>query len=350
MNRSQEPAKISFLQQVKQWWIAHYRLIWAIGAMSMLLASLFFIMVGGSEQIWLFVSIPLALFCGYFYIFPSAWRKLIQDWLVDHAFTVTAVFSIWIIGVLLILWVLVTLIWAPQDALPVSATVAETPLITVSHPHTILADGKAVDLLVSIENGTAVTQTTTLTITKSGMNPITFVENPGAMSIGKTWTVSPMTTITEAIGLVNKGWETAVFREPVSYTYTTAISKTYTTTAIAEGIEGARLRQFVTTTVNKASPLTILIAFLIPGVSAILQQSIKDKKDEREKEARIEQKRIETIRQQEETKRKEEMRQRIEKLRRQLRTRNITEAKISLEEIQNQQVRSELKDTETKNE
>ncbi|MBK8934527.1 MAG: hypothetical protein IPM76_19865 [Chloroflexi bacterium] len=75
-----------------------------------------------------------------------------QDWLVDYAFGVMAVLSAWVIGVLLILWVVVVLGWGPQDDLTLHHTVAEKPRVTVAQPRTILADGEPAAILVTLWN------------------------------------------------------------------------------------------------------------------------------------------------------------------------------------------------------
>jgi hypothetical protein len=283
--------------------------------------------------LWLLMLLPLFLVVGYGVVLRDETRQKVQDWVTDYAFGVTAVVSAWMIGVLLILWVVVVLVWGPQDDLTVHNTVAEQPRITVAQPRTILANGSPAALLVTVWNETAVVQATTLTITKSPTLPVLFVENPQAMTVSRTWTVSPTTAMTDVVELVNDGGETAVFRQPVSLSFTTSEQDRITTQTYAEGIPGLRLRQFVNNTVNQASPLIILVAFLVPGLSAISQQMIKNRKETRQKEAEDKQKKEEESQRRQQEEREEAMQKLIEQVRRQLRLGDVHEASQLLSDI-----------------
>ncbi len=294
-----------------------------------------FIFSSGARLLGLLVSVPLAFICGYFAFVSAGHRQIIQDWLVDYAFGVMAVLSAWIIGVLLILWVVVVLVWGPQDDLTLHHTVAEKPRVTVAQPRTILADGEPAAILVTLWNETAVVQTAILTVTKSPTLPVLFVENPQAMTISRTWTISPTRMMTDEIELVNGGGGTAVFRQPVSLSFITSEQDRITTQTYAEEIPGLRLRQFVNNTVNEASPLVILVAFLLPGLSAISQQMIKNRKETRQKEAEEKQKKEQESQRRQQEEREKEMQNLIEQVRRQLRLGDVREASQLLSAIKN---------------
>ncbi|MBK8934526.1 MAG: hypothetical protein IPM76_19860 [Chloroflexi bacterium] len=141
--------------------------------------------------------------------------------------------------------------------------------------------------------------------------------------------------MTDEIELVNGGGGTVPFRQPVSLSFITSEQDRITTQTYAEEIPGLRLRQFVNNTVNEASPLVILVAFLLPGLSAISQQMIKNRKETRQKEAEEKQNKEQESQRRQQEEREKEMQNLIEQVRRQLRLGDVREASQLLSAIKN---------------
>lgn len=241
---------------------------------------------GVTGRLSLLVTIPLFCAAGYAGLSADGQKRL-REWIVERALSVTAVVLMWVLVTAVILWAIVNFWWQPGYDRQVTAVALNEQgmYVTVSHPGGALADGQPVTIRLNIQNSGDVTQTVGVTAVLPTDSQLQFATPPTLPDIS----VAPHSLVTQTVSLVNANLA-ANIRETQPVTITLQIPGVVgaaPTTLVVEGVWGLRLRSLVNSTVNKASPVVILIAFLVPGLVQLMQQYVKEIKA-RQQESRQE--------------------------------------------------------------
>lgn len=259
------------------------RIAGGIALLALILSLLVFLPI--VSWLWILITGPLALFAGYG-AFAAERRTSWQDWIVEHVVGITAVVAMWAILAALALWAVVNFKRAPlyEQRQPVVVLDKGDVRVTAVVPGGVLADGKTKPVTVWIDNGTAVTQTVTTTLQLPSNNPVTLLSPKRLIT-----EVGPRRTVTGTLLLANgkDGEFPQGAMEEVEVGITAVVNGERggaTTTLQAEGNGGARLRRFVTATVDKTSPLIVVIAFLVPALGTLMQRYVDQYKEERLKQ------------------------------------------------------------------
>lgn len=230
-----------------------------------------------ARQATLLLAAP-SIFAILYVDLPATERSRIGEWLVDRSLTLTAVIMTCLLVASLFLWAIVSFWWQPAYEAQVTAVVVneQSVYVTVSHPGGLLADGHPVAVQLDITNRTDVTRTVGVTTVLPVESHLQFATLPTLPALP----VPPHSQLTKTIALANSN-PLANFK--VTEQLTTIVSHSGTvdeteTSLAVEGWWGLRLRSLVNSTVDKASPLIILIAFLAPALAQITQLYVQERK------------------------------------------------------------------------
>lgn len=265
---------------------AHDGLVLAVEIAALLgLICTTFIFPVMTKQAGLFLS--TTLICAILHVTPPTTERSPRvEWLVEHSLTLTALIMTCVLGAALVLWAIVSFWWQPAYEAQVTAVVLHEQdiYVTVSHPGGILANGHPVLVQIDVANRSEITQTVGITTVLPINSHLQFATPPTLPILP----VSPQSHLTQTIALANSS---PLANFIVTQQLTTivsrpgAVAKTETTLTV-EGSWGLRLRSLVNSTVDQASPLILLIAFLAPALAQATQHYVKERKARQQEEKR----------------------------------------------------------------
>lgn len=242
--------------------------------------------------LWLLITAPLAVWV--FYVTGSEEDKLrLNTWFVNRLLTVATLLSAWVILACLVLWLLVTVWLAPLFTRQTPTLLLDEAgvYVTAGLPGAVSADGQPTKIPITLYNRSTITQTITLTAESGPSSQFQFVTPPRIADV----IIAPQSMLTENITIANTNPATwhLVTNQSLSITALLGTGESVREQWIltAEGSLGLWLRQFINSTVQQASPLVLVIAFLVPGFIQLIQYYIKEeqRREAREKEARQQQ-------------------------------------------------------------
>lgn len=281
----------------------------------------------------LLIIVPLAITSVY-YMLPQITRLALREWSAEYGMTITSWMASWLLITAVILWLTVSFWWQPlyEDRKTVELLDKSGMYVTASYPIGIPADGCPVDLNFTISNSQGVTETILLDIyVPASSSAIRLVNSPLPLEL------VPGSQLSQTISLVNtqslrRVRTTQYISLSVDMDFHKATPKTVGMTV--EGTVGARLRRFVNSTVDKASPLIIIIAFLIPLLFQVTQQFIEKKEKEKKQQEKDRQEEEKGKAEQLQEKHKQEASQSVRQLRRFIINKQFKEAKNIIKQLQ----------------
>jgi hypothetical protein len=209
-----------------------------------------------------------------------------QETFFRRIFDISAIVAVFVLTIALGSWVVVNFVWGQRyERQHVVDVLAGDVFVTVTLPGFAPANGNAVQGAVVVSNQTDVTQTVTMTLA-AGPHLILPEGVTQAVTVGGRKVVS------QSLAVAN-GDPYRWFGEEEAVTVTAVSGTTGDPQTIGVYVQGkfeAGLYAFVTTAVNKASPLLIIVAFFVPLLGAALQkyaekfQAEQEKRDQEKKD------------------------------------------------------------------
>ncbi len=215
-----------------------------------------------------------------------------HEWLVKYGVKISSGVAVWLLYVAIALWLIVRFGWQPlyENRKTIELLDESGVYVTASHPIGIPANGRPANVNFSLSNSQDVTKTITLAINSTANTPI----SPSLLLVNllPPLKIAPHSQLSQTISLVNTYPPQGV-RTTQQLNLSAALdaqSPVPNTVDInVEGSLGMHIRGFVNSTVDKASPLIIIVAVLFPSLLRIIQQFIEEKekylRDERKQEA-----------------------------------------------------------------
>lgn len=242
---------------------------------------LFLFLPGGQ---WLtIVLVGLQWFARYVYgRMPTKTRENGKNKLLTHIFDISFVLTLFLLVVALGIWLIVSFGWTQRFQREEHLTLlAGDPYVTVALPSLIPANGEPQPVRVQLVNNTAMTQTVVVTLHLT--NQDTRLVTPlGPLLLLEA---EPGKAVSETLQLANNDPARGIrVRDRVVATVASGGESGIDSVQLnVQGTWGAHLSQFVTNTVDKSSPILILVAFLVPLVSAVIQKYVDKYEAEKDK-------------------------------------------------------------------
>lgn len=230
---------------------------------------------------WLLVLTPLAMLA---WLLLTGRRRNLSDWLTKNAFVIITVPLMgWLLGALL-LWLLVNAVWAAEQTDVVRdyklLTVADVPLIVaVTAPAISLHDEPgALEFSFDADGVELPAETVIVTVTLPSEMAFAAAAGPDT----RQHLIPPNGTLVERrIAIVNSGAfgglraAVAPIAIKLCLPPVGGACQLLELPARVEGAQGFAIRRFVTSTVNQASPLILLLTVAVPLVGVAAQREFE---------------------------------------------------------------------------
>ncbi|GAB4275163.1 MAG: hypothetical protein Kow0080_24270 [Candidatus Promineifilaceae bacterium] len=210
-------------------------------------------------------------------------RQSWQEKFFKRIFDISAIVVVFVLTIALGSWVVVNFIWGQRyERQHTVAVLTGDVFVTVTLPGFVPVNGDAVQGAVVVSNQTDVTQTVTMTL---AAGPHLILPEGPTLSV----TVGGGKVVSRSLAVVSRNRDPYPrFGREEGVTVTAVAGTTGDPQTIDVYVQGnleAGLYAFVTTAVNKASPLLIIVAFLVPLLGAVLQKYAEKFQAEQEKKS-----------------------------------------------------------------
>ena len=248
-----------------------------------MLAFIVFVREYAGQRAWWPLGLALILFVLYSLFllltyllprFPSA-----GEWLVDHGVTyLTAVMMMTLVLTLLAWWV-VNFHWTTEEQLTSqeSTSLGNDLTVSAAYPAVALIRPETDTLTLSFTPVPTTTRTITATITLDG--GLTFANAPGVAESEVVVDLSPHLPARTRLRVVNDEtvanlWRTAESDITVAFRDASVSLGEVTVPVTVEGRRGFAMRRFVTSAIDRASPVIFLLLLVLPGLATLVQKAI----------------------------------------------------------------------------
>jgi len=254
--------------------------LWILMAVIWLLLDVFFIVLpGGWWVVLLLLVIQFVSFC--YLIVREDTRQSWQEKIFKRIFDISVILVVFVLTIALGSWIVVNFGWGQRYERQHTVDVLTGDVfVTVTLPGFVPVNGNAVQGAVVVSNQTDVTQTVTMTL---AAGPHLILPE----GVTQTITVGGGKVVSQSLAVASRNRDPyRWFGQEEAVTVTAAAGTTGDPRTIDVYVQGkleAGLYAFVTTAVNKASPLLIVVAFLVPLLGAALQKYAENFQAEQEK-------------------------------------------------------------------